>query len=145
MDLILWRHADAEPGGFDLDRELTAKGHDQAARVAKWLLRRLPEDFDVLASPAVRAQQTAAALKVKAKTVKSLAPGARVSEILKAAGWPQGKGTVIVVGHQPEFGCTAAYVLTGQPSEWRLKKGGLWWFSAADPVVVKAEIGRAHV
>ena len=35
MDLILWRHADAEDGADDLARQLTAKGRKQAARVGK--------------------------------------------------------------------------------------------------------------
>ncbi|MEO7547467.1 MAG: histidine phosphatase family protein, partial [Ramlibacter sp.] len=40
MDLILWRHAEAEDapeGGDDLDRALTSRGEKQAARVAAWL------------------------------------------------------------------------------------------------------------
>src|SRR5436190_21449722 len=37
MDLILWRHADAEPGEPDIGRRLTAKGLKQAERVAAWL------------------------------------------------------------------------------------------------------------
>ena len=41
MDLILWRHAEAEEGDNDLARELTPKGEKQAARVAEWLLQRL--------------------------------------------------------------------------------------------------------
>jgi phosphohistidine phosphatase len=42
MDLILWRHAEAEEGGPDLERKLTPKGRKQAKRVAAWLLQRLP-------------------------------------------------------------------------------------------------------
>ena len=42
MDLILWRHAEAEPGEPDLGRRLTAKGIQQAERMAKWLDRHLP-------------------------------------------------------------------------------------------------------
>ncbi|MEA3194623.1 MAG: phosphohistidine phosphatase, partial [Betaproteobacteria bacterium] len=57
MDLILWRHAEAEEGGADLERKLTAKGLKQAERVANWLLQRLPGKFAVVASPAARAQQ----------------------------------------------------------------------------------------
>ena len=38
MDLILWRHADAEDGMPDLERKLTRKGHKQAEAVARWLL-----------------------------------------------------------------------------------------------------------
>src|SRR4051812_27646336 len=101
MELILWRHAEAEDGTPDLERELTPKGREQAARVAAWLLARLPAGYTVIASPAARAQQTAAALKVPVKTLRQLAPGAKVAAIAQAAGWPGSAGTVIVVGHQP--------------------------------------------
>ena len=40
MDLIVWRHAEAEDGVPDLERKLTAKGRKQAERVAQWLLQR---------------------------------------------------------------------------------------------------------
>src|SRR5476649_2762294 len=98
MDLILWRHADAEDGADDLRRALTANGRAQAARVAQWLSQHLSEDFEVIASPAVRAQQTAAALTRNFKTEEPLAPGAPVFAILKAAGWPgsKSKRTVVV-------------------------------------------------
>jgi len=51
-DVILWRHADAEPGVPDLHRALTRKGEKQARRVARWLHERLPANaivFDVCA------------------------------------------------------------------------------------------------
>ena len=35
MDLILWRHADAEPGEPDDQRRLTAKGKKQARRAGR--------------------------------------------------------------------------------------------------------------
>jgi phosphohistidine phosphatase len=140
MDLILWRHADADPGGFDLARELTPKGRDQAARVASWLRERLPSRFDVLSSPAVRAEQTAAALVPKFKTEKHLAPGAKVQTILKTADWPNGEGTVIMVGHQPDLGRTAAFLMSGRQTEWHIEKGALWWFSDATPVVLRTVV-----
>src|SRR5437762_6012341 len=117
MELILWRHADAEAGGDDLARQLTAKGREDAARVAEWLLARLPSKFSVVASPAVRAQQTASALKVKVDTSKILSPGASVDAILKAAGWPRQKGTVVIVGHQPDLGRALAHLVAGVRSE----------------------------
>ncbi len=129
MDLILWRHAEAEEGGPDLERKLTAKGHKQAARIAEWLLQRLPAKFAVIASPAVRARQTAEALGVAVKIAEKLAPGAAVADILKAADWPDRKGAVVVVGHQPDLGAAAAYLLSGSQAEWTIKKGGLWWVS----------------
>jgi phosphohistidine phosphatase len=129
MDLILWRHAEAEEGANDLARELTPKGHKQAARVAEWLLHRLPARFALVSSPAARAQQTAQALGIPVKTVKDIAPGAAVSAIIKAAGWPDYKGTVVLVGHQPDLGHAAAHLLAGSPARVSIKKGGLWWLS----------------
>ena len=129
MDLILWRHAEAEEGANDLARELTPKGEKQAARMAEWLLARLPARFLLLSSPAARAQQTAQALGVPAKTVKELAPGAAVSAILKAAGWPDYKGTVVLVGHQPDLGQAAAFLVYGTQGGVSIKKGALWWLS----------------
>jgi phosphohistidine phosphatase len=129
MDLILWRHAEAEDGAPDLERRLTAKGHKHAARVAEWLLQRLPATFTVLASPAVRAQATAAALGVPIRTVDALAPGATARDILHAAEWPARKSALIVVGHQPDLGRTAAFLVSGAESPWSVKKGGLWWLT----------------
>jgi phosphohistidine phosphatase len=74
MDLILWRHADAEPGEPDLARPLTAKGIKQAERVAGWLDGRLPDGCRILVSPADRAKQTALPLKRKFRVVDELAP-----------------------------------------------------------------------
>ena len=76
MDLILWRHAEAEPGEPDMSRRLTAKGLKQAERMGEWLEQRLPDGTRIIASPADRAQQTALALKRKFKTVDEIAPGA---------------------------------------------------------------------
>jgi phosphohistidine phosphatase, SixA len=42
MELILWRHAEAEDGSPDLERELTGKGHKQAEKMAAFLRPRLP-------------------------------------------------------------------------------------------------------
>ena len=82
MDLILWRHAEAEPGEPDLGRRLTAKGIKQAERMAIWLDGHLPDTCRILVSPADRAQQTALALKRKFRTVPELAPGASVDAVL---------------------------------------------------------------
>jgi phosphohistidine phosphatase len=129
MDLILWRHAEAEEGANDLARELTPKGQKQAARVAEWLLQRLPARFTLISSPAVRAQQTAQALGTALKTAKEIAPGAAVSAILEAAGWPDHKGTVVLVGHQPDLGQAVAFLVAGSQGGVSIKKGGLWWLS----------------
>ena len=127
MDLILWRHAEAEDGAPDRSRELTARGRKQARAVARWLAKRLPDDARVLVSPAARAQQTAAALKRAVKTEARIDVGAAPHEVLAAAGWPDGAGTVLVVGHQPTLGQVAALVFAGAHADWPVKKGALWW------------------
>ena len=127
MDIILWRHADAEDGAEDLERRLTAKGQAQAAAMAKWLRRHLPSDYTLLASPARRAQQTAAALHAAIQTDPHLAPGASVHAIVEAARKHKDKGLVIVVGHQPDLGKAAAHLVGHAHDEWSIAKGAIWW------------------
>ena len=132
MDLILWRHAEAqEPEGdmTDLDRALTRRGDKQAARMAAWLDRQLPEGTRILASPAVRTEQTARALGRKYRLCDELRPGASPEQLLQLVGWPSAKAPVLVVGHQPELGRLAALLLSGQEADWTIKKGALWWFT----------------
>jgi phosphohistidine phosphatase len=135
MDLILWRHAEAldpREGEEDLDRPLTSKGERQAARVADWLGQQLPASTRVLVSPARRAQQTAAALDRKSKTVPALAPDGGVSALLSAARWPDAREPVLVIGHQPTLGLAAAYLLSGQAQAWPLRKGGVVWLRSRE-------------
>lgn len=127
MELILWRHADAEDGIPDEERRLSPVGVDEAGRMAGWLARHLPADMRVLASPARRAQETARALTEKFETARAVGTGANPQSVLAAAGWPHGVNTV-VVGHQPTLGQVAALLLTGEPQEWSIRKGGVWWF-----------------
>lgn len=132
MDLILWRHAEAEPGGPDLARRLTAKGVKQSERIGTWLDGQLPHACRVLASPAERAQQTARALHRKFRTLDELAPGAAVQEILAAVRWPEAHEPVVVVGHQPTLGMVAAFLMTGHEAPWAVRKGAVWWLSNRD-------------
>ena len=135
MDLILWRHAEAfemRELQDDADRSLTAKGERQAQRMAQWLNRQLPASTKVLASPARRAQQTAAALERKFKTVQALAVDAGVDALLQAVRWPESREPVLVVGHQPTLGMVAAYLLSSQPQAWSVRKGGVWWLRARE-------------
>jgi phosphohistidine phosphatase len=132
MELILWRHAEAEDGVADLARELTDKGRKQAARMADWLNPRLPQDIRILASPSVRTLQTAQALGRGVKRVQALAPGASAAEVLAAAGWPDSAYPVLVVGHQPTLGEVAMQLLAGQPGDLSIKKGAIWWFQSRE-------------
>lgn len=147
MELILWRHADAEDGVIDLKRELTDKGRKQAAKVARWLAPRLEGPWLILASPALRATQTADALDRDYDVRSSLRPGASEDALVREAGWPAGAHNVVIVGHQPTIGRVAARLLTGHPIDLSVKKGALWWFSGrpdrhdAGETLLKAVIG----
>lgn len=130
MDLILWRHAEAEDapdGGDDLTRALTSRGEKQAARMAAWLDRQLPEGLRVLASPARRTEQTANALGRKFKMRAELLPGGSVEDLLELVQWPRAKGAVLIVGHQPVLGQTIAQLLELQAAECAVRKGAVWW------------------
>ena len=140
MDLILWRHADAEDGAVDLERRLTKKGRKQAAAVAQWLVERLSGEYELVCSPAARAKETAEALTNKMRIENSLAPGASPAAYIRASGWPRGERTIVVVGHQPDLGALLAQLVAGRQSDWRLQKGALWWLEAGDPPLVKAVV-----
>ncbi|HEU5435000.1 MAG TPA: phosphohistidine phosphatase SixA [Telluria sp.] len=133
MDLILWRHAEAEDSSPDLARNLTPKGHKQARRMADWLDSQLPEGCKILVSPAARTLQTVEPLGRKFKVVNALAPDAAPEAVLQAANWPNGKDAVLVVGHQPTLGQVAALLLCGQPQYWEMKKASAWWFVQREP------------
>ena len=130
MNLILWRHADAEEGRDDMARRLTRKGRGQAKHMAEWLQRHLPESTRVIVSPAVRAQETAEALTRDVHTDERVTTGVSPVDVLKAAGWPDASGAVLVVGHQPTLGAAAALALTGKALPWHVSKGAVWWLRA---------------
>ena len=139
MDLILWRHAEAEEiadGVDDPARGLTPKGERHARRIADWLNQVLPHSTKVLSSPALRARQTAEALERKFKIHDALTPEGTVDGLLAAVRWPDAREPVLVVGHQPTLGLVAAYLMTGprlshgEPETllpWSIRKGGVWW------------------
>ncbi|MCM2296357.1 phosphohistidine phosphatase SixA [Rhodoferax sp.] len=130
MDLILWRHAEAQewtPGCDDMARRLTSRGEKQAARMAGWLDRQLPDNTRILVSPARRAEQTASALDRKFKVRSELAPGGTVAQLLEMAQWPDAKGCVLVVGHQPTLGQTIAQLIGLSVTECTVRKSAVWW------------------
>ena len=130
MDLILWRHAEAveaAPHGDDMARELTGRGDKQAARMAAWLDRQLPQSTRILVSPALRTEQTALALGRKFKSNAALAPDGTVAGLLELVQWPAAKVCTLVVGHQPLLGQTIAHLLGLQAGECAVKKGAVWW------------------
>ena len=129
MEIILWRHAEAKDGSPDMTRSLTAKGKKQANKMAGWLGSILPERCKIFVSPAVRTLQTVEALGRKYRIHDDLGPEADPERILSAVNWPDGKGVVVIVGHQPALGKIAARLMCGQEQAWRIRRGDIWWIA----------------
>ena len=130
MELILWRHAeahDAKEGQDDLERALTPRGEKQAARMSAWLERQLPQGLRVVSSPARRTEQTAQALGRKYKLRAELLPDGTPTDLLELVQWDKGNGAVLVVGHQPLLGQTAAHLLGLGQEACSVRKGAVWW------------------
>ena len=120
--IYLLRHGDAEDGrGDDAARRLTAKGERQA-RNAGLALKEFGVGIDAcLASPKVRALDTARlagkALGVEVEVTEALR-GGRFDALDLAAG----RGEVLLGGHEPDFSHEVGR-LTG--AKVALKKGGI--------------------
>jgi len=120
--IYLLRHGDAEDGaGDDAARRLTEKGERQA-ETAGQALAALGADVDAcLASPKVRAADTARlacrALGLEPEIVEELRGGAFDALALTA-----GRGHTLLVGHEPDFSGEVGR-LTG--AKVKLRKGGL--------------------
>ncbi len=120
--LYLVRHGiavDAGPGVRDADRALTPEGARKMTRAA-FGLRRLGVLPDaILASPLCRAEQTAERLcrvlspDSAVEIYAALAPGHAPIETLRGLLTHRGSRQLILVGHQPDMGELASYLLSG--------------------------------
>ena len=133
MELILWRHADAEDPGpaGDGARRLTKRGRRDARRMAAWLRPRLEGDWRIVSSPAQRALETVAALQAPHEVSEALSTAATPEGVLREAGWPDA-ARVMVVGHQPTLGEVAAILLGGRAGEVSVRKGAILWFATRE-------------
>ena len=134
MDLILWRHAQAEmlseelPSKTDGERKLTTKGHKQAAKMALWLGSVLPDTTKILVSPSQRTIQTANALGRKYKIVPEVGTESTAEDILAACNWPHSKEPVLIIGHQPHLGEVVTKLIPSY-QHCSIRKGNVWWIS----------------
>ena len=136
-NLIIWRHAEAHTAlaqGLeqDLARILTPKGKQQAKRMAKWLTKRLPKDTLVISSPAMRAFQTAQALKAEVKVIEALKPSANLQQVLAAIASlgvdvQASTESILIVGHQPWLWQLVVHLTEFTAQEISIKKGAVWW------------------
>ena len=132
MDLILWRHAEAEDlvlGMDDLARRLTPKGRKQANKMGTWLDSMLPEGCRILVSPSIRTIETVQALGRKYKVMDELDPEAKPEHILAASNWPESRDPVLIVGHQPGLGQAASLIIQPFQPQCAIRKGSVWWIS----------------
>jgi len=113
MQLWLVRHAVAaerdEFDGPDADRPLTAKGRRRFSKFCDWLACQTAMPPTILASPLVRAAQTAAILAKSAGLKKTdiistdlLSPGVDVRQLIQFVR-SQSAGCVALVGHEPDM------------------------------------------
>jgi phosphohistidine phosphatase len=132
MRLFLLRHGIAEParpGLADFDRVLTPEGRAELARIARGLRRLKIAPDAILSSPLARAHQTAEivalALDREVETVEELASGAVLEDFLEILNRWSASGSLLLVGHEPDFS-TAGALLVGAPEgALVLKKAGL--------------------
>jgi phosphohistidine phosphatase len=120
--IYLLRHGHAEDGdGNDAARRLTPQGERQAEAAGRALAVLGAEIDACLASPRVRAAETARLacrhLEIKPEATPALSGGGFDSLALAA-----GRGDVLLVGHEPDFSGEVVR-LTG--AKVKLRKGGL--------------------
>lgn len=135
MDLIIWRHAEAQENAdpaLDLERPLTPRGFKQATRMAGWLDRNLPDNAKIFSSPARRCKDTAQRLDRKYKTIDELLMDANIHKLLEMLGWPEAKTTVVLVGHQPMLGQLIAQLLGFQENQCAIRKSTVWWLRSRE-------------
>ena len=132
--LILVRHAIAAERGDDWPddnkRPLTSKGLARMREIAKGL-DNLDLEIDlILTSPLVRARQTADVLAHGLKpsppieTLVELSPGTVPAKIAEAIGTRGDAKAIALVGHEPNLGELAAWLVGGK-SPFEFKKGGI--------------------
>jgi phosphohistidine phosphatase len=149
MELYLIRHGIAIEQGLlprDEDRPLTDRGREKTAKVAQ-RLRSLGIHFDaIIASPLVRAQQTAEILQAgelgdRLETSPHLAPDGDIRawvEQWQKSRYNNENSCLALVGHQPDLGLWAEMLIWGKAEEKLiLKKSGAIGLNVpaiADPI-----------
>lgn len=131
MQLWLLRHADALPTAESDDvRPLSAKGEEQARRVARFCKRHELRPGIVLSSPFLRADQTARtvaeALGVEFLPCAFLAAGMSPSLAFEELPAFRRFETVLIVGHEPDLSALGGALLgTGKAGALHMRKAAL--------------------
>jgi phosphohistidine phosphatase len=136
MDLYLIRHADALPVGqagitADEDRPLSEEGKAQAKALAAALRRQGVQLDKVVTSPLLRARQTAEGMLLAwgkstadLHPCNELAPGGKRGKLARFLRELGGKA-IALVGHQPDLGECAAWLIGSKKARIEMAKGGV--------------------
>jgi len=135
VDIYLIRHADALPqgaNGIDCDekRTLSDEGWKQAGNLARALKKRGIVLDTIVTSPLARAQQTALQLRTvlelseaQVEICDDLAPGGRPKRVAREVNGRAGN-SIALVGHQPDLGYYAGWLLGEKEVQINFAKGG---------------------
>ena len=154
MKVLLIRHAIAESrevfqktGKSDDLRPLTARGRKRMRQNSRGIIE-IVSSLDLLVtSPLLRAQQTAEIIKEKFKkvnieTIGELKPESPLEMTLAFIKKQKGGDTVAFIGHEPQLGELATFLLTGQKTSFlAFKKGGICLLEFLE----KVDKGRANL
>jgi phosphohistidine phosphatase len=136
MDLYIIRHAEAQPlgeGGIedDADRPLTAAGQAQCGPLAAALQRHEVRLDRIVTSSLLRARQTAegllqhlAAPKPEIHICDHLAPGGKRRKLTRFL-CGLGAQSVAIVGHMPDLGLYAGWLIGSRKAQIDLAKAGV--------------------
>lgn len=116
----------------DADRQLTRKGRDEIAAVARWMAGR-GLTFDLIAaSPLARAQETAAIVagvmsaRGRLETWTVLVPGGNPDEVCHGIDRHADAAAILLVGHEPLLSSLISRIITGSDDAGIvMTKGGL--------------------
>lgn len=130
------RHGIAEEraaSGEDADRRLTDEGRRKVIEIARGLKEAGLKPDVILSSPLPRALETAKLIasgidrEKHVRTLPALSTDYDAEAVIAALEEFDGAGELMLVGHQPQLGEIASFLLTGSPSIVPLpfKKGGI--------------------
>lgn len=131
MTVLFLRHAHAEDErDGDFGRRLTPKGLQQSEKAGRFLLRNGLEPDVILASPVVRARQTAEivgqVLGMPISIAEWLACGMKPSTVFEKTSALGDRPTVLLVGHEPDFSqAVSAWIGAARPDAIEIKKASL--------------------
>jgi phosphohistidine phosphatase len=136
MQILIIRHAKAGQRGLlgfigkkDATRPLTDAGRRDMRKAARGLQKLVPEIDVIASSPLTRARETADIVSrryddIPVMELAPLAPGGSKEDVLAWLRDQKASATVVLVGHEPDLGILASWLLGGGAESFlSLKKG----------------------